>query len=144
MGRENEAVGLRTIRDGEAALFATWEAAERPYPWAAASFPANTLVEEHDGAPAGYAVLQVVGDEAYLSNLMIAPPFRRRGLGARMLQKVIMWAASNGAQRVMLDVDTANLPAITLYRKMGFEFIERRAQSYPRGEDAFIMRRQLK
>jgi ribosomal protein S18 acetylase RimI-like enzyme len=44
---------------------------------------------------------------------------------------------------LVLDVDPANAAAVALYNKTGFEIVERRARSYPRGEDALIMRKHL-
>jgi [ribosomal protein S18]-alanine N-acetyltransferase len=143
MGGTLETFGLRPLREGEAALFASWEAAERPYPWSTNSFPAHTLVYETVEGVRGFAVVKIVESEAYLENMMIAPTIRRKGAGVEMLQKVMMWAASAGAEQVLLDVDTMNLPAIGLYIKLGFEFLEQRENSYPRGEDAYIMRREL-
>ncbi len=143
MGGTLKEFGLRPLREGDAALFASWEAAERPYPWKAAGFPADTLVYETGDGVRGFAVIKVVDEEAYLENMMVAPDGRRKGAGAEMLQKVMMWAASAGAEEVLLDVDTTNLPAIGLYIKLGFEFLEQRENSYPRGEDAYIMRKEL-
>lgn len=91
----------------------------------------------------GFAVIKVVGEEAYLSNVLVAREYRRKGLGCEILQKVIMEVASRGARELILDVDTANEPAIAMYRKIGFEVLQQRNKSYPRGEDAFIMRKKI-
>lgn len=122
-------------------MFAAWEAAERPYPWKEEGFPVATVVWEIDMDPKGFAVVQVVGEEAYLANFMIAKNARRRRHGFQFLQKVIMWAASQGARRMLLDVETTNIPAVRLYQKLGFEMIETREKSYPNGESAFVMRK---
>src|SRR5688572_11567061 len=96
--------GLRWIRDDDALMFAAWESVERPYPWTPTQFretSASTngvriLVSEDAGGVTGYAAVQIMDGEAYLSNIMVEPVRRRRGIGAALLQKVIMWAASNG------------------------------------------------
>jgi [ribosomal protein S18]-alanine N-acetyltransferase len=133
---------------GEAVRFERWEAAERPYPWTARHFletstTAGVAVLEEEGAGIGFAVLQVVADEAYLLNLMIEPRFRRKGAGEALLQKVMIWARSAGASRLLLDVDPNNAPAVRLYTTCGFETLERRPHSYPQGEDALLMRKLL-
>ncbi len=87
--------------------------------------------------------MKVTGKEAYLSNLMVALPHRRKGLGADILGKVMIEARRAGAEELILDVDTMNSPAVNLYKKCGFEILQRREKSYPRGEDAFVMRRPL-
>ncbi|MCG3205404.1 MAG: hypothetical protein KCHDKBKB_02125 [Elusimicrobia bacterium] len=143
MGRTIEAITLRFLQAGEASLFSAWEAQERPYPWSERVFPKDTLVFENDGQVIGFAVVRVVGEEAYLSNFMVASETRRRGWGEKILQKVMMWAGSQGARVLLLDVDIQNLPAINLYKKLGFEILQRREKSYPRGEAAFVMRRAI-
>jgi ribosomal-protein-alanine N-acetyltransferase len=138
---------LRDLRSGEETMFARWEAADRPYPWTAAQFrpggAARVLVWEDDGRPLGFGVLQVVEEEAYLLNLMVDPEFRRRGTGAKLLQKVMIVARDHGARRLVLDVDAANGPALSLYAKAGFQTLDRRRAAYPRGEDAIVMKKDL-
>lgn len=151
MGGTIEAFGLRYIAEKEPRLFSEWEKAERPYPWTESQFeetraPGNkvrTVVLEREALPKAFACVHVVEDEAYLSNIMVNPAARRKGCGTQILQKVMMWVASEGARRLMLDVDVSNLNAIGLYRKLGFEIIQRRTASYPRGEDAYVMRKPL-
>ncbi|MBV9079999.1 MAG: GNAT family N-acetyltransferase [Elusimicrobia bacterium] len=143
-------VAIRLMKPEESAVFAGWEAAERPYPWTARQFddtaaaPASTvLVMEENGAALGFAAVQRVEDEAYLLNIMIAPEVRRRGFGEILLQKVMIWSREQGARRLVLDVDAGNAPALRLYAKAGFETLERRPRSYPRGENALVMKKDL-
>lgn len=140
---------LREIKHDEAALFAEWEEAERLYPWTAAHFEADVgsarrvFVWEADGRPVAFAVLQVAADEAHLHNFMVHPAHRRKGLGSMLLQKVMIEARDSGAAVFVLDVDAANRPAITMYLKAGFQTLEKRRASYPRGEDALVMKKDL-
>ena len=140
---------MRAMRPEEADVFAAMEAGDRPYPWTAEHFlgaakpPSAVVVWEESGKVHGYAALQVVGDEAYLQNLMVPPAQRRRGLGKALLQKVMMWARERGALRLVLDVAAANAAAIRLYDGAGFVGLERRRAAYPRGEDALVMKKDL-
>lgn len=137
------------MRREEADAFAALEAVDRPYPWTAAHFlgsastPSSVLVDDDDGEVRGYAVLQVIGDEAHLQNLAVPPALRRRGHGVELLQKVMMWARERGARRVVLDVAVANAAAVSLYERAGFIALERRRGAYPRGEDALLMKKDL-
>ena len=143
------AAGLRAMGPDEAALLASWERAERPYPWTEQHFRETSawrgvaVAEDPAVGLSGFAALRVVEDEAHLLNLMVNPALRRKGRGGSLLQKVMIWAKTAGASRVLLDVDPANSAAVSLYRAAGFETLERRPRSYPRGEDALIMRKFL-
>jgi [ribosomal protein S18]-alanine N-acetyltransferase len=136
------------MRAAEAADFAALEAGDRPYPWTADQFlstrpPAEVLVWEENGAMRGYAAVQVIGDEAYLLNLMVPPALRRRGFGGSLLQKVMMVARERGARWLMLDVAADNAAALRLYERFGLSQVERRRGAYPRGEDALLMKKDL-
>lgn len=137
--------------EDDAPIFSQWESEQRPYPWSLATFreallhgcPTKIFVLEHDGVRLAFAAIHRAADEAYLSNIMSQPSARRCGHGEALLQKVMIWSKDSGAAQIFLDVDPDNAPAISLYNKHGFEIIERRPRSYPRGEDAIVMRKLL-
>lgn len=138
------------MRSADLKLFVAWERQERPYPWTEKSFEetlsenvSRTLVYENEQGVVGFAVVQVVDDEAYLSNMMIDPACRRKGEGFKLLQKIMIWSKKNGAMRMLLDVDPINTIAVKLYTNAGFEVLEHRKHSYPNGEDAILMEKKL-
>jgi len=58
---------------------------------------------------------------AGLSAVETAPAARRRGLAKSAIRELCSWAATQGATDVFLEVTPSNLPAIELYRSLGFE-----------------------
>ncbi|WP_433529809.1 GNAT family N-acetyltransferase [Micromonospora sp. CA-263727] len=50
----------------------------------------------------------------------VLPAARRQGLAARLIRALADWAAGHGATDVFLQVEQDNVPAVTLYRKLGF------------------------
>jgi ribosomal-protein-alanine N-acetyltransferase len=70
----------------------------------------------------------------------VRPEFRRRGIGAALLDQVIQEARLRKANTAFLEVRSANLAAQALYEKSGFRAIAHRANYYsePR-EDAVVM-----
>jgi ribosomal-protein-alanine N-acetyltransferase len=84
-------------------------------------------------APAGFAMVRTVLDEAELLLLAVARAARRQGIGAALLARVLEDAEARGAACVHLEVRADN-PAVDLYRAHGFaKNGERRA--YYRGAD---------
>ena len=56
-----------------------------------------------------------------------------------LVQQVLDDCRAAGASFVSLEVRESNLPAITLYRKMGFVEMGKRKRYYENGEDALMM-----
>lgn len=56
-----------------------------------------------------------------IRDLYVAPAYRRTGIARALLQQVIDDAREAGAQRVSLQTETGNTPALTLYTEAGFQ-----------------------
>jgi ribosomal protein S18 acetylase RimI-like enzyme len=65
-------------------------------------------------------------DEVLLVGMWVAPPYRRSGHGARLVKKVVHWAAGRGAVSVVLGVTSGNDSAVALYESCGFSLTGRR------------------
>lgn len=93
---------------------------------------------------AGYAAMWVVGREAELGDLAVAPNDRRRGIGGELVEAVLAEARTRGVVRIFLEVREGNRSAQGLYLSRGFEIVGRRRGYYagPK-EDALVMRRLL-
>lgn len=63
--------------------------------------------------------------------------WRRAGVGTALLQYVLDWAQQNGIDRVQLAVVSANVPAIALYEKNGFEVEGTLRRSFWLGDDVY-------
>jgi [ribosomal protein S18]-alanine N-acetyltransferase len=80
--------------------------------------------------------LLVQGDLDIIS-IATHPDDRRLGMGTQLLNEV---CADPKVSRAFLEVETANLAALTMYKKAGFEVLGRRTSYYGPGRDAFLMR----
>ena len=56
-----------------------------------------------------------------LLSLWVAPEGRGQGQGRQLVQQVLSWASEHGAEHLELCVKADNLPAVALYRALGFE-----------------------
>ena len=72
-----------------------------------------------DGAEAGRGRAELNGDWLGVHGLEVAEPYRRRGLGRRLMAGLLEAAAEAGAATVWLEVDRENTPAWMLYAGLG-------------------------
>ena len=75
---------------------------------------------EIDGKIAGYACVRIMYEEAQICNIAVLPEHRRKGIATRLLETVANFAKESGCERAELEVNVANLPAVELYRKCGY------------------------
>ena len=99
---------------------------------------------DDEGKVAGYAGVQVILDEGYITNVAVRPEYRRRGVAAQLLEVFIAFAEGNRLAFLTLEVRASNQAAIVLYGRHGFRSAGRRRNYYehPR-EDAIIMTREF-
>lgn len=60
------------------------------------------------------------GRVGLLEDVIIAAPYRGRGLGSQLLQHVCAWAKEQGLCRITLLADYANVAALQFYNEHGF------------------------
>ena len=90
----------------------------------------------------GYVVALVVGLEAEIADLAVAPEARRIGIGRALLDRALAELGEAGARTVFLEVRESNHAARALYESNGFESIGRRRGYYRHPvEDALVLKR---
>lgn len=124
------------------------EQASHAFPWTEATFTSNqgerylNLKLEADGQMVGFAISQIVLDEATLFNIAIHPTMQCRGFGRTLLTALIAQLATRGVATLWLEVRAANRGAIALYESLGFNEVTVRRNYYPGRngrEDAIVM-----
>jgi ribosomal-protein-alanine N-acetyltransferase len=142
---------IRRMRSGDLQRVMEIELVCFTMPWSEATFrgllrrtDADLLIAEQAGDIAGYAAFWAVLDQGELGNVSVAPGWRRRGIGERLVNAVLARAADRGVREVFLEVRVSNLGAQKLYHRYGFEEVGRRRNYYLEPvEDALVMRREL-
>lgn len=72
---------------------------------------------------AGFTQINRRGSTAtwYISAVGVHPDFRRRGIAQKLVESTIDFIRQRKGKRLILDVIEGNVPAIKLYKKLGFE-----------------------
>lgn len=80
---------------------------------------------------------------AELDKIGILPSFRNRGLGRLAMEAFHQILKNRNIQWVYLEVSSRNLPAVALYRKVGYEIYRERKKYYPDGSNALCMKKTI-
>ena len=101
------------------------------------------LVALEDGCVIGYVGSQTVMGESDMMNLAVDPMYRRRGIGALLVNALIEALKQCGSSCLTLEVRASNESAKSLYHRCGFEQVGKRPNYYrnPK-EDALILRKE--
>ena len=101
------------------------------------------IVAEIDGTICGYAGIWNVVDEGHITNVAVAPMFRRKHIASALLDVLIGTCEEDGILRLTLEVRESNTPARRLYEQKGFREAGLRKGYYEDNhEDAVIMWRE--
>lgn len=96
---------------------------------------------------AGFAVFRFVGDEAELLSLAVTRKWRGKGVGGALMQAARDDLRNCAVQHMVLEVETGNMPALALYRHLGFVEVGRREAYYAKPDGgaatALVMRADL-
>ena len=101
------------------------------------------LVAVENGELLGYIGSQSVLGESDMMNVAVHPDHRRKGIAEALIRALSQALQLSGNRCLTLEVRASNMPAITLYEKLGFTTVGRRPGYYrhPK-EDALIMRKE--
>jgi ribosomal-protein-alanine N-acetyltransferase len=103
------------------------------------SFP-MVVVRRPGEEVVGYIVYWRIRDDVQVNNVAVDPGCRGLGLGEAMVRYVIARSREAAATFITLEVRQSNTPALTLYRKLGFEIMGTRKNYYTKpDEDAYVM-----
>lgn len=74
--------------------------------------------------PAGYISLLERGSDSvvWVTDLVVNEVNRRKGVGSALLTAAQEWSSARSHRRLILEMQSKNLPAIRLAQKLGYEF----------------------
>lgn len=93
------------------------------------------LVALLNSQPVGVCALIKMNDAIYdfeLAKMAVSPKVHGQGIGLTLGQAIIEKAISLGAERIYLESNTLLVPAINLYKRLGFKEVFGRPSQYER------------
>ena len=141
---------IRTMNESDIPQLAQLEKLCFQDPWSAAAFtyelnnPLSLWLVAADGdTVAGYVGSQTVMGESDMMNVAVAPAYRRQKIAENLIVKLIDMLNDRQSKALTLEVRVSNVPAISLYEKLGFAQVGRRPGYYRKPkEDALILRKE--
>ena len=102
------------------------------------------MVAEHGEKVVGFMIYELHKNKLHILNFAVHPAWRRLGVGAQMVAKLISKLSSHRRTRITLEVRETNLVAQLFFRAQGFRAVRvLRGYYEDSGEDAFLMQYQL-
>jgi len=113
------------------------------------SYPETFIVAEVDNRVVGYIMCRIETGfsgfspikRGHIISIAVLPGYRRMGIGEALLREALRAMIEHyGVRECYLEVRVSNMPAINLYRKLGFEVDKIIRGYYADGENAYLMR----
>ncbi|MBD5548858.1 MAG: ribosomal protein S18-alanine N-acetyltransferase [Lachnospiraceae bacterium] len=138
---------IRKMKADDVEIVSKIESEVFSMPWSAKDFLemveadyAYYYVAEVDGEIAGCCGIRNIAGEGEITNVVVAPPYRKKGIALKMMEYMLERAAEVGIGDCTLEVRVSNQPAIRLYERLGFKGEGVRPHFYDKpDEDALIM-----
>jgi ribosomal-protein-alanine N-acetyltransferase len=119
-------IHLRAMQEADLPEVYALEVISQPAPWPRWFFRrqlrsgASCWVLEAGKQIVAFGIVAFVKDLAHIMNMCVAPDYRRRGLGRRIMLRLLGIARQRHCRGVWLEVRPTNRAAILLYRELGF------------------------
>lgn len=138
---------IREMKADDVEIVSKIESEVFSMPWSAKDFLemveadyAYYFVAEVDGEIAGCCGIRNIAGEGEITNVVVAAPYRKKGIALKMMEYMLDRAAEIGIGACTLEVRVSNQPAIRLYERLGFKGEGVRPNFYDKpDEDALIM-----
>lgn len=142
---------IRKYKTGDEKFIAALETECFSTPWSEQAITDSAkngtlfFVYENEGEIIGYAGLDIVLDEGYVTNIAVCKKARRQGIGKALTQKLCLEAQDKNLCFISLEVRSRNKVAIALYEGEGFIAEGCRKNFYTNPtDDAIIMTKRFK
>ena len=106
---------------------------------------AGFLVAQYDNIVVGYIIFWIrYEDEGHIISLAVDEKYRKKGFGKELVNYAVNIFENCNVREIKLEVRISNKGARKFYIKMGFEEKKVLENYYEDGEDAVIMKKEVK
>jgi len=98
----------------------------------------HLLVFEENNSIIGFINYTYLDNVIDIVDIVVKEDKRRNKVASQLLNRMI--SSSKPGDKILLEVNVNNIPALSLYKKFGFEIIHTRKKYY-KDEDAYLMER---
>ena len=84
-----------------------------------------SLVLAKDGKIIGFSLVRPRIEEEHLAMFGLHPDYRGKGLAKVLILKSMKTVLDQGTERMSIGVDAVNVPAVKLYKKVGFRLVSK-------------------
>lgn len=109
----------------------------------------RTLIATYEDRPAGFAMLGIPTDRNYPVNpsellaIAVVSEYSGLGIGSDLIKRIEELAYETGTKMIFLHTATENKHAIKLFSNSGFKVWQKKKGFYPKGQDAFVMIKEI-
>ena len=86
----------------------------------------------------GVCVFHKIYDEVEIRYLTVHPAYKRRGLGKKLIYRILKYCKHENIKKIFLEVSLNNKQALRFYDYLGFNTIGIRKRYYKDGSDALL------
>ena len=98
-----------------------------------------SLDDKNDYRVVGFCDYWETFDSATICQIAVHPYLQRKQLGTAMMDEIFNDCYAKKIQTLTLEVRVGNVPAISFYKKYGFEIEVTKPHYYDNGDDAYYM-----
>jgi len=117
-------------------------------------YPETFIVAEVNKEIVGYVMCRIetgipsfkllgITRKGHVISIAVLRRHQQKGIGYALMREATQAMVSYKAKECYLEVRESNLPAVELYKKLGFEIVRTIRNYYADGETAFVMAKQL-
>ncbi len=117
-------------------------------------YPETFVVAEIDNEVVGYIMCRIetglpsfkllgITRKGHVISIAVMSRHQQKGIGYALMREATQAMVNYNAKECYLEVRESNLPAVQLYKKLGFDIVRTVKNYYADGENAFLMAKRL-